>query len=439
MLNNRRRQIKPDEIVRRYGFWLVDGLTGGKVRKYYTALKKHPGVRPECLPQLQNLLKHSSATTDFYNPFQGCTDIRSYPIVKKNMIRENYDRFISAAFRTRPLHVMKTSGTSGERFAALQNKEKRKRVLAELIYFNERCGFYLGDRYIYSRVWFPANRKSRFVQFAENMLPWDCSSLSDRSLQDLADLLKRDRSIRVIKSYASSLGAIADYFEKMGFAPDLFNLKTVISGAERLDPADKSRLQKILACPVVSRYSNQENGILAQQDKQSDTFLLNTSHYFFEFLQLDSDEPAPAGEPARLILTDLYNRAMPFIRYETGDVVIAGDLSAEGRKQTVLKDVWGRHADIIQDTRGNKLSPHYIALGFRRFDWIREYQLIQEGQTRFRLVAEVARDRSDDRNIHQFLQHLVGPDAQIEIAYMDEIPRETSGKLKKVVSNWKKN
>lgn len=414
---------------------MADALAGGKVRQFYRELQKRPEDRLSPSGDLQKLLAHAAATTGFYKAYQGCTDIRSYPIVTKSILRENYDRFVSSSFREKSLHVMRTSGTGGERFAVLQNREKRKRVLAELIYYNEQCGFFLGDRYIYSRVWFPDNQKSRLVRLAENMLPLDCSLFSDQSLQSLALLLQKDSSIRILKSYASSLGAVADYFEKMGFSSDLFNLKVIISGAERLDPPVKGRLKKIFGCPVVSRYSNQENGILAQQSTQGDEFYLNTAHYFFECLQPDQDKPAPAGQPARLIVTDLHNRAMPFIRYDTGDVVIAGESMAGGETLPVLTDISGRQSEIIQDTRGNRISPHYVALGFRQFERIRQYQLIQESRTEFTLKVENRDSVPGDEDLRTFLRHLLGEDASIDIVHMEQIPRAASGKLKKMICN----
>lgn len=415
---------------------MADALGGGQVRKSYLEMKSKLEIKPTTSSELQKLMKHAADTTEFYKAFRGYSDIRDFPIIKKSMIKENYDRFISSAFRDKPLHIMKTSGSSGERFAALQNKEKRKRVLAEVIYFNELCGFHLGERYIYSRVWFRDNQKSNLVQMAQNMLPLDCSSLTDKSLHELAILLQNDSSIKLLMGYATSLGVVADYFVRQSFTPDRFNLKLIVSGSERLDAPDKARLKKAFGCPVVSRYSNQENGILAQQGTQGDTFFLNTAHYYFEFLQLDCDEPAPIGQQARLILTDLYNRAMPFIRYDTGDIVIGGEQEADGVRKTVLKDVSGRSEEIIYDTRGNKISPHSVALDFRQFDRLSQYQFVQDSQIHYTVKLVGACGVYDDRNVRQSLHSLVGEDAVIEIVHLDEIPRAASGKTKKVICKW---
>jgi phenylacetate-CoA ligase len=175
--------------------------------------------------------------------------------------------------------------------------------------------------------------------------------------------------------------------------------------------------------------------VLAQQGSSDDIFYLNTPHYYFEWLKLDDDTPAAIGESARLIITDLYNLAMPMIRYDTGDIVIAGQVDGvPGRN--ILLDVSGRCDEVITDTRGNKISPHAVALHFRQFTGLRQYQLIQNSRTDFVLKLEAARGVYDDTNVKQSLSGLVGADCAIEIIHLDKIPQAASGKLKKIIRNY---
>lgn len=424
------------EKARQYGFWFVDALTGSLVRNYYWNLKNKLEKIPEYSPELNMLLSHAVNTTEFYKSLNRYSDINDFPIIRKSLIKDNYNQFISSAFRGKPLHAMKTTGTGGERFTVLQNKEKRKRVLAELIYFNERCGFDLGERYIYYRSWFQDNQKNKLVQIAENMLPISCMSLSDDALRKFFVLLQKDKSIKMLKVFASTLSAIVDYSERNIFKPDIFSLKIIISGAERLDPLERRRAEKVFGCKVVSRYANQENGLFAQQDIDSDTYILNTAHYYFEFLNLDSNEPAAYGQPARLIVTDLYNWAMPLIRYDTGDIVIADVSEFNGLHKTILTDISGRTDEIIYDSHGNKISPHAPRLAFHQYDRMRQYQLIQDDLKHFTLRLEGVCGIYNDEDIRHSLQKIIGLDAEVKIEHMEKIPHTSSGKFKKVICNY---
>ena len=322
------------ETIRRYGFWFVDALSGGQVRQYVLDLEKKLQVNLDTSSgDLRNILNHAVNTTEFYKPFRGFSNITDFPIIKKSLIKGKYDQFMSSEYKNKRLHKVSTSGSTGERFFLLQDMQKRKRVIAELIYFYEQCGFHLGYKYVYLRIWHRGNKKSKLVEIAENLIMFDCSSLSDASLDRLYELLMKDRSIKCLAGYATSLKAVAFYFEKKGYNPGMFNLEIISSGAESLEPQAKALLKKVFGCPVISRYSNNENGILAQQPIDSDHFILNTAHYFFETLRLDTDETAPYGEPARLVVTDIYNYAMPLIRYDTEDIVIMGNMDVQGHKK----------------------------------------------------------------------------------------------------------
>ena len=334
---------------------------------------------------------------------------------------------------------MSTSGSSGERFVLLQDQRKRKKVLAEIMFFHEQCGFRLGCRYVYVKVWNKGNKKSKLVQMAENLVMFDCSVLSDESLHQLYQLLRKDRSIKCLTGYARSLAAIASYFDQQGYTPDRFNIEIVSSGAEHLEPRARALLKKVFGCPVVSRYSNQENGVFAQQSADSDHFELNTAHYFFETLCLTSDEPAPDGEPARLVVTDLYNYAMPLIRYDTEDIVIMGTPNGNGSGKKVLKEISGRKEDIIYDTRGRMLNPYLISLGFHRYDRLPRFQFIQEGQKDYHLKLEGVRDVYEDEDFRSTVQEIVGRDAIVTIEHMEKIPHLSSGKFRVMICNYSVN
>ncbi|KUG24000.1 coenzyme f390 synthetase [hydrocarbon metagenome] len=424
------------EVIRQYGFWFVDALGGGYVGQYVADLeKKLQGDFDTSSDDLRKLLDHAVNSTDFYGKYRGYSGIKDFPIIKKNLVKEKYNQFISSDYKNRRLYKVQTSGSTGERFTMLQDKQKRKRVVAELIYFLNQCGFRLGYRHIYARVWHSDNDKTKLTFMMHNTIKFDCSCLSDKSLDKFYQLLSKDTSIKCITGYATALAAIVLYFDRKGYTPDMFNIKVIVSGAERLEPKVKDMLKKVFGCTVVSRYANNENGFLAQQTNDGDNFILNTSHYFFEKLKLDSDEPASYGEPARLVLTDLYNYAMPLIRYDTEDIVIMENVDVQGHKKNIIKEISGRKADIIYDTRGNKISPHYVAIIFRKYDKLPEFQLIQESLEKFTLKLEGARSFYEDEDFQATVRQLVGPDAIVKIEHVDKIPHLSSGKMRKIICN----
>src|SRR5690606_35186909 len=110
-----------------------------------------------------------------------------------------------------------------------------------------------------------------------------------------------------------------------------------------------------------SRYSTEETGVLAHQCRTAGGHHLNTASYVFEFLKLDADIPAEPGEPARIVVTDLFSYGMPLIRYDIGDVgVLGADSCSCGCQLPVLLEIQGREVEQVYDVVGQRVSPFAI-------------------------------------------------------------------------------
>ena len=191
-------------------------------------------------------------------------------------------------------------------------------------------------------------------------------------------MLKSDKKIKMLLSYASTFDNLASYLYEQGAKPNMFSVNTIISSSEVLQESTREKLKSVFGCNVVSLYSNQENGMLAQECVENKEFHLNTASYAFEFLKLDCDEPAELNEPARIVVTDLFNHAMPLIRYDTGDIALLTDKCECGWQTKAIKKVLGRAMDCIYDTQGRMISPVTVTNYMWPFDKLLQFQFVQE-------------------------------------------------------------
>lgn len=420
--------------VRRTAFWTLDALKGGTIKKHYNDIKYKMLNHTDQSQQLQKLLNHANHTTKFYKNLN-VQDFKEFPVLNKQDFKERFDEFQSELFVNKPLHQMSTSGSTGTPFVVNQDMNKRKRTLADIIYFNEIAGQKLGDKYIFFRVWTEKNKKSKLEQFKQNLIPIDILHLDDASLEKIRLLLKHKKSINSALAYASTYEHLVNYLYSCGDTPEMFNIKSFISGSEVLNMNIKQRIKETIGCNIIDRYSNQENGIIAQTDDLSDEFIVNTASYYVELLKLDSDEEAEVGELGRIVITDLYNFAMPMIRYDTGDLAI----KCEESKGTVRKfrSVQGRQVDTFYDTKGNKITAHAWSVYMWKFNRLKQYQFIQNGQKDYILKVNGAEGIYTKEELDSTIREIVGQDARIEIQYVDSIPVLASGKFKKTICNFK--
>jgi phenylacetate-CoA ligase len=139
------------------------------------------------------------------------------------------------------------------------------------------------------------------------------------------------------------------------------------------------------------------------------------------------------------VVTDLYNYAMPLIRYDTGDIGAMPAMNNGQADYSRLSHIEGRKLDILFDTRGRVVSSYIIYKNMWKYTEINQYQLIQEDVNfyRFKINASGSFNREQELK-NEFISYL-GEDAIFEIEYVDEIALLASGKRRKVVNNYVKS
>lgn len=419
-------------------FWLKDIISGGKVKQAYDDLNRnYKNVdTKEQQKKVNYLLKYAQKNTNYYKKYKN-VKLQDFPIINKQIIKENLDDILVQKYNIESLHKMSTSGSTGTPFTVYQNKEKRNRVIAEVLFYGKKANYIFGEKQAYFRIWVSSIKKSTIKKKLQNMYPIDISNLSDENINNIIRKIDKKRIVNVL-SYASTLDKISDYCKKNNVTIKGDYLKSIISSSEFLNKNTKENLKNIFNCNVYNRYSNEENGILAQDMDLDENLYLNQADYFFEFLKLETNEPAKEGELARVVVTDLYNFAMPMIRYDTGDTAIY-TTNSKG-KITAIKSLQGRQVDMIYNTKGEAISPHTITNNMWGNEIIKQFKFIQISSNTYKIILNI--DKKDGKAIEEQLKKkfykILGKDAKIDIDYVDEIPILKSGKLKYIENQMKK-
>jgi len=428
--------------LRSTAFWFLDAVKGGSVKKACRKLKTFDALDSHSMQlaeykqlALQKLLQHAITTTKFYENIQGSC-LADFPIVDKNIIRQKQDDFMSSKYGKAGLFTMTTSGSTGTPFICYQNKGKKKRVSAEVIYYSEKAGYSVGNNVIFLRAITKENHKTKLLQWIQNETLLDICNLDDKSIEKLiGDFDKASCAGSMILAYASTLEALKDYFRKEGTsAVGKGKICGIVSGADMLFDDTRNAMSKVFHCGCFSRYSNQENGIIGQDDTENNVFILNEAHYIVEIIKMDADELVAEGEVGRIVITDLHNRAMPMIRYDTGDIGSIAYIKRNGVNKKAITNFGGRRTDIVFDCYGNRLSPHVITNNFWSFPEIKQYQFIQESKTQYTVKMNAGKEFVRQNEMKALLQRLIGDKAVINIETEKEIPILASGKQKCIVN-----
>ena len=433
--------------IRKYLFWILDVLNGSPILKNLKEIKNINDSNDEALieryinKRLGELLKYAQNNVPYYQNFKHI-ELSDFPVSDKLTYKKNINKFCSVEFKKVKLYKAITSGSTGTPFVSFQNEKKKKRNTADVIYFGRLAGYKLGEPLFYLKIWSDNNRKSGLVQFLQNIIPIDVIKLSNKNIKQLLDKIDSKNGKAHINSYASALEEVCKYLDNGFNSGTLKNLRaaSIIAQSEALTSETREKLQKYFKSTPCSRYSNLENGIIAQQTlNNNNLFLINRASYFVEILKMDSDIPVKPNELGRIVVTDLFNYAMPFIRYDTGDIGRFAVNKDNISDYNYLKEIQGIKLDLLLNTKGEIVSSYIMYKNMFKYPEIDQFQLIQEGKKDYRFIISMKGIFEQEVKLkNEFLNYL-GKDANFEIEYVKEIPLLSSGKRRKIINNYLKN
>ena len=275
-----------------------------------------------------------------------------------------------------------------------------------------------------------------------NRLRFSVFDLSDAAFEKL---LTKFETIpfEYINGYTSAIVQFAKFLNRKdlvlsGICP---SLKACIVTSEMLFDNDKKLLEKQIGVSVVNEYGASELDLIAFQNK-NDEWQVNSETLFVEILD-ENNQPLPYGEEGRIIITSLYNKAHPFIRYDIGDVGILSKASTF--KAPVLDKLVGRTNDIAILPSGKKaagLTFYYITKTLIEDDGnVKEFVIEQLKPDTFKITYSSDEELSDEKMsiIKKEMKRYLEPEINIEFTRETQLKRSKSGKLRQFTSHVKQD
>jgi glycosyltransferase involved in cell wall biosynthesis/uncharacterized protein YnzC (UPF0291/DUF896 family) len=217
-------------------------------------------------------------------------------------------------------------------------------------------------------------------------------------------------------------------------------LRAVVTTAETLFDYQRKLIEEVLGCRVFNEYGAYDGGAGAFECPEHDGLHLQMERGIIELLDESGNDVKP-GDVGRVVVTDLHNYIFPFIRYDVGDLAVAGDRKCPcGRGLQLIDSIKGRSSDYIILKDGAKLSGEAVIHLFNkllqesRID-ILQYQVIQRSDHSVRILMIPGKKyrKADLETVRSVFQaHLKG--LQIVVEEVAEIIRTPSGKMRFVYS-----
>lgn len=259
-----------------------------------------------------------------------------------------------------------------------------------------------------------------------------CFGMSDARIADYVNDFNRTRPDCIV-AYTNPLYEFARTIEERGLCH--WKPRSIVVGAEKLHSFQRELIERVFEAPVFETYGSREFTLIGGECAEHAGLHLTMENLLVEIVD-DDGLATPAGEEGNVVITDLTNYGMPFIRYQNGDRAIAGlDRCRCGRGLPLLKQVTGRQLDILETVDGRHIPGEFFPHLIKEYRGVRRFQVVQENlrSVKVLIVPGAEWTLEDHRTLETQVRRVIGPETELEIACVEDIPLTRSGKQQVVV------
>lgn len=387
--------------------------------------------------QIRRLVRHCYETVPFYrNAFNergidyrsinGLDDLKLLPVIDKKIVLQNSSQFVSTKVKQYKVIHSHTSGTTGAGFRFLTTQESIQAQWATFWRLYIKTGISRDERQAtFSGQMVVPTRQSeppfwRYVN-SQNRVYFSAYHEKEETMRYYYEELKKSE-ITWINGYPSLIAPLAEYMLRNNLCNP--GIRFVSTGAENLYDYQGNQIKQAFeGAHFIQTYGQAENVAFFSQDAKGNIWVEEDAAAV-EFIPND-------GFNYDIIGTNLYNYAMPLLRYKTGDQARI-DIHSDGRRRVIAID--GRSEDYIYLPSGIKLGK--LDTAFKDAVHISESQIYQREDYSIiiKAVLKSPEGKSEVEMAKKWIVDATGSEVPVSIEYVDMIPRTKTQKLRYVIS-----
>ena len=429
-----------------------------KVLTYYQELKNHQWNSIKANREIQrrklyNIIKYASQNIPYYNRIVKekniqfseeniFDDIKKFPILTKDIIRNNFDKLYK--FRDNTYFRNTSGGSTGELAVFYQDKHYLEWLIATKILFDEWAGRKIGDPMV--KLWVQVEditqKKNIDIKdfIRENLYGIKTINIVWMTKKEEHEYVKKINSIkpRLILANTNCIDEFIRYTKRNHlfiYSPD-----AIMTSAGMLFPEIRARIKDTFNTIVFDRYGSREVGDIACNCVKEQGLHLMPDVHFVEVVDNQGEEVKP-GEIGEILISVLENYTMPLIRYKICDKGILSSQNCScGRGLPLLEKVVGRSRSVFINKKGDYIDGgQFIGFFYFRKN-IKQFQVIQEAID-FISINLVLIDKNkikdmdrDLNQINQMIGKVMGKHTKIKYNIVDKIKPSPSGKYHYIFS-----
>ena len=419
---------------------IADTVMHTKITHYYKQIKKMQNWGSNDIlkwqnEKLQKLIEHAYNNTVYYKELfdnnnldykaiSSRDDLYKIPILTKEIIRKRYNDLIPKNINNIYYNQSATGGSSGDPLIYLLDNNSWSFITSSTIYNWEKTSYEYGKKFITlgSTSLFVNKKKSIkhiIYYMLKNSVGLNGINMSDDVCEGYVSIIKK-KKIKYLYGYASSISILANYAISHSINLDI---KVCFPTAEILTNVLKETIINAFNCEVVDFYGAFDGGITAFEHKKGSFFV--SYNCIVNQIERDQDGYGP------ILISDLFNYAMPFINYQLGDEVQINSNNGINIQYNgqIINKISGRVSDVIKLENGTVITGPGFTILFKDMP-VEYYRIEKNGVNTVKCLIKKLdsyKQKHEEIIISTFRKQL-GANVNFEIEYTTDIILSKSGK-----------
>lgn len=434
-------------------------MIGRSAFRYYKELKKTQWLSPEKIREIQdiklrNLIRHAYDHVPYYRDiFQkrglgphdigSIEDLKKLPFLSRDDVRNGlFSGLMSDNHKKDRILRVGTGGTTAEPLHIYCDKRQLEHRWANTLRNMEWIGYRFGDRHI--RLWHCSSFEMDRIRFLKQRIDNIMSNrrfipifeMSDRLLERYVDLIMNFRPV-LLDGYAESFNLMASFLRARSIKG--VSVKAIISSAQVLPDEGRRLIEGGFNCKVYNKYGSREFSGIAHECECHTGLHVNAESYIVEIIK--DNRPARPGELGEIVITDLNNYCLPFIRYRLEDLGYFSDRACPcGRGLPMIEKIEGRVQSIIIGSKNRYLpGTFFYYLSARFAEILRQIKVVQTrfGEMDLYIIKSEGFKEAMFKEMLGLIKGHLGEDLKIVVNFVDKIPLTKLGKQQVSLSTLK--
>ena len=317
-----------------------------------------------------------------------------------------------------------SSGSTGEPLQYYLSKKAYSMNIASNLRGWYWMGYSLGDKFVKISHNARVSKEKKMQDFLLSNKYIDFKNIDNQSLQKVIKEINNFKP-NYIRCYPDPLLFIAELLENHDIK---LRPRAIATTGNTLHSSTRNKIENAFDCKIFDAYSC-EGGASFFECETHSCYHAAMEYAISEFVDVTKVENGKYQ--GRMITTSLWNYALPFIRYDSQDILEWDDNKCEcGRELLRVNRIIGRDSDILITPKGKKMIVHKFTIFFSKVEAVEQFQIVQDRLDHmiFKLIVNSKYSKSTEADILFFWNDAIGDGVSIEIEYVDQIKSTSAGK-----------